>query len=320
MADVPHKRFTYTKANRDILHDSFGHFQQLTFGFTARGLLRPCFPAFGISEPLFYSSPEHATLRRLLTHTPEHPIMRGTILNAITVLIGSALGMLIGYRLSKKVQESVVTGLGLVTLFVGMDNAAQTGNIIIPLLSLVTGVIIGEMLDLDSKLEQFAGWLQTRLGTRLSGGNSEDKRARFIEGFVTASLVFCVGPLTILGSMQDGMGLDSGFQQLAIKSVLDGFAAMAFASSLGIGVMFSVITVLGIQGGFALTGYFAGKFMTTPMINEMTAVGGLILVGLSLVLLDLKKPRIANFLPALLLAPLIVAVARAVGIDIYPNF
>jgi uncharacterized membrane protein YqgA involved in biofilm formation len=246
--------------------------------------------------------------------------MRGTILNAITVLIGSALGMLIGYRLSKKVQESVVTGLGLVTLFVGMDNAAQTGNIIIPLLSLVTGVIIGEMLDLDSKLEQFAGWLQTRLGTRLSGGNSEDKRARFIEGFVTASLVFCVGPLTILGSMQDGMGLDSGFQQLAIKSVLDGFAAMAFASSLGIGVMFSVITVLGIQGGFALTGYFAGKFMTTPMINEMTAVGGLILVGLSLVLLDLKKPRIANFLPALLLAPLIVAIARAVGIDIYPNF
>ena len=114
------------------------------------------------------------------------------------------------------------------------------------------------------------------------------------------------------------MGLPVGFQQLAIKSVLDGFASMAFAASLGVGVMFSVITVFGVQGGLALAGSLAGEFMTDPMIAEMTAVGGLILIGLALVLMDLKQPRMANFLPALLLAPLIVAVATALGIDIYP--
>lgn len=243
--------------------------------------------------------------------------MRGTLLNVIAILVGSSLGLLIGYRISKKIQESIVTGLGLVTLYIGFSNASKTGNIVIPLLSLVIGVTIGEMLDLDRRFQQFAGWLQRRL-TR--GESSEDKRVRFIEGFVTASLVFCIGPLALIGSMQDGMGLDIGFQQLLIKSILDGFASMAFAASLGLGVMFSLFAVFAIQGEFAVAGYFAGKFMTDPMVNEMTAVGGLILIGLSLVLLDIKKPRIANFLPAVLIAPLLVGVAKALGIDIYPNF
>lgn len=260
--------------------------------------------------------------------------MGGTILNAITVLIGSAAGLLIGNRLPQRIQESVITGLGLVTLFVGMDNAGHTGNVILPLFSLVIGVIVGELLDIEAQLEGFAGWLQRRLQSRAAapvavpaetgapaeaGAPADDPRARFIRGFVTASLVFCVGPLTFVGSIQDGMGLDSGFEQLAIKSTLDGFAAMAFAASLGIGVMFSVITVLGVQGGLALAGSLAGEFMSDAMIDEMTAVGGLILIGLSLVLLDVKRPRVANFLPALLIAPLLVAVAEALGITIYPS-
>jgi uncharacterized membrane protein YqgA involved in biofilm formation len=251
--------------------------------------------------------------------------MGGTLLNTLTVLIGSTLGLLVGNRLSQRIQESVVTGLGLTTLFVGLSNANKTGNVIIPLLSLVLGAIIGELLRLDVQLERFAGWLQTRVQGRSAdqpGGegveSSSDRRARFIEGFITSSLVFCVGPLTVVGSIQDGMGLRSGFDQLAIKSVLDGFASMAFAASLGIGVMFSVITVLGVQGGLALIGSLAGEFMTDPMINEMTAVGGLILIGLGLTLLDIKKPRMVNFLPGLLIAPLIVAVATALGINIYP--
>ncbi|MBI5957699.1 MAG: DUF554 domain-containing protein [Chloroflexi bacterium] len=245
--------------------------------------------------------------------------MRGTLLNTLTVLIGSGLGLMIGNRLSQRVQESVITGLGLVTMFVGFSNAGETGNIILPLLSLITGAIIGELLRLDVQLERFAGWLQNRVqGQPVEGVGDQDSRARFIQGFVTASLVFCVGPLTFVGSIQDGMGLDSGFEQLAIKSVLDAFAAMAFASSLGIGVMFSVVTVLAVQGGLALVGGLAGEFMTDPMINEMTAVGGLILIGLALILLDLKKPRMVNFLPALILAPLIVAVGTALGIDLYP--
>jgi uncharacterized membrane protein YqgA involved in biofilm formation len=262
--------------------------------------------------------------------------MGGTILNVITVAIGSLLGLLIGNRLSDKIQESVVTGLGLVTLFVGISNAGKTGNVIIPLLSIATGVIIGELLDLHGALERFGGWLQTKFGgkpqnplppapsplrgegEKIEAAGVMDSRARFITGFVTASLVFCIGPLTFVGSMQDGMGLAIGFQQLAIKSVLDGFAAMAFAASFGVGVAFSIVTVLLLQGGLALAGGVLGNFMSTPMINEMTSVGGLLLIGLSLILLGIKQPRMANFLPALVIAPLLVAVAGALGINIYP--
>jgi uncharacterized membrane protein YqgA involved in biofilm formation len=252
--------------------------------------------------------------------------MGGTILNMITVALGTSLGLLIGNRLSQKIQESVVTGLGLVTLFIGLSNAGQTGNPIIPLLSLVIGVIVGELLNLSGALERLAGWLQTRFApapssappTEGQASPEADPRARFITGFVTASLVFCIGPLTFVGSIQDGMGLAIGFQQLAIKSVLDMFAGMAFAASFGIGVSFSILTILVLQGGLALAGSVLGNFMTDPMINEMTAVGGLMLMGLALVLLDIKQPRMANFLPALVIAPLLVAIAQALGINIYP--
>lgn len=259
--------------------------------------------------------------------------MGGTLLNLITVAIGGSIGLLLGNRLPQRIQQSVMTGLGLVTLFVGLSNAGRTGNVIVPLISLVLGVILGELLDLDGALSRFGGWLQRRVGVAadepeppaaVSSFAGErratplDSRVRFVNGFVTASLVFCVGPLTFLGSIQDGMGLSSGFQQLAIKSVLDMFAAMAFAASLGIGVLFSLITILVLQGGLALAGGALGSFMTTAQINEMTAVGGLILMGLSLVLLDLKRPRMANFLPALVIAPVIVALAAALGINLYP--
>jgi uncharacterized membrane protein YqgA involved in biofilm formation len=239
----------------------------------------------------------------------------GTLLNAITVAIGTLVGLFIGQRLSEHMQESITTGLGLVTLYVGLSNAGQTGNIIIPLLSIVIGVIIGELLDLAGKLEAFAAWLQKRVA-----GDSSDQsqRKRFISGFITASLVFCVGPLTFVGSIQDGMGLPIGFQQLAIKSVLDMFAGMAFAASLGIGVMFSIITVLLLQGGLALLGSLLGEVMSQPMMNEMTAVGGLLLIGLALILLQIKQTRIANFLPALVIAPLLVILGGIAGINIYP--
>ncbi len=247
--------------------------------------------------------------------------MGGTLLNIITVAIGATLGLLIGNRLSAKIQESVVTGLGLVTLYVGVSNAGETGNVIIPLLSIALGAIIGELVNIEQYLERFAGWLQARFTgspAAESDSGADAERARFINGFVTASLVFCIGPLTFVGSLQDGMGLAIGFQQLAIKSVLDMFAGMAFAASLGVGVLFSVITIFVLQGGLALLGSVAGQVMTAPMINEMTAVGGLLLIGLALTLLDIKRPRMANFLPALIIAPLLVAVASAVGINIYP--
>lgn len=251
--------------------------------------------------------------------------MAGTLLNMLTVFIGSGLGLLVGNRLATRYQESVVTGLGLVTLFVGISNANASGNIIIPLLAIVLGALLGEWLRLDHTLERFAGWLQARAG---AGDDTNNARECFITGFVTASLVFCVGPLTFVGSLQDGMGLAVGLQALAIKSVLDGFAALAFAASFGVGVMFTVVTVFVVQGGLALLGMVlvgamgdpnaTAELATNPLIREMTAVGGLILLGLALVLLDIKKPRIANFLPALLVAPALVLLAQALGVPVYP--
>lgn len=264
--------------------------------------------------------------------------MGGTLLNMVTVLIGSLIGVSIGNRLSECMQQSVLTGLGLVTLVVGLDNALSTGNIIIPLLSIVIGVIIGELLRIDAALEGLAAALQRRFGGGLApdgtaSDNSDEApalspRERFITGFVTASLVFCVGPLTVVGSIQDGMGLASGFQFLAIKSVLDFFAGMAFAASFGFGVTFTVLTIFVVQGGLALVGALLVRVLADPTITqtlssnpaviEMTAVGGLLLMGLALVLLDVKRPRVANFLPGLIIAPLLVWIAGLLAIDIYP--
>ncbi|MFW5690864.1 MAG: DUF554 domain-containing protein [Chloroflexota bacterium] len=256
--------------------------------------------------------------------------MGGTLLNTFTVILGSLIGLLLGSRLSDRVQDSVVTGIGLITVFVGVDNAAATGNVLVPLVSVLLGVIIGEMLRIDRALEDFAGWLQRRFAAGAAPAVAppstdddtpesvqDDPRRRFITGFVTASLVFCIGPLALLGSIQDGMGLAIGFEQLAIKSTLDGFASMAFAATFGIGVMFTAISVFAFQGSLALLGSVAGSFMTEPMIAEMTATGGIVLLGLSLVILDLKPIRIANFLPSLLVAPVIVAGADLLGIGLY---
>lgn len=260
--------------------------------------------------------------------------MGGTLLNIITVFIGSGIGMAIGNRLTDRMQQSIMMGLGLVTFVVGLDNAGLTGNIIIPLLSLSIGIIIGELLKIEAALERFGGWLQARF-SRTSEDTDDtpdpqalNPRERFITGFVTASLVFCVGPLTFVGAIQDGMGLASGFQFLAIKSVLDFFAGMAFASTFGIGVMFTVVTILVVQGGLAIFGSVLVQWMgdptltetlnNNPLINEMTAVGGFILIGLALILMDIKRPRVANFLPALIIAPLIVWLASSLGINIYP--
>src|SRR5688572_24235686 len=145
--------------------------------------------------------------------------MGGTLLNMLTVFIGSLIGLLVGNRLPARMQESVVTGLGLVTLVVGLDNTRKTGNIIIPLLATVIGVMIGELLRIDLLLERAAAWLQRKFAGTTEAPDSTagmSARERFITGFVTASLVFCVGPLTFTGSIQDGMGLAAGFQFLAI--------------------------------------------------------------------------------------------------------
>jgi uncharacterized protein len=234
--------------------------------------------------------------------------MRGTLLNVATVLVGTAIGVLLGGRLPERIRRTVMDALGLFTLVIGITNAADAfgpelaaavgrAAVLIVLGSLLVGGVIGELLDIDAAL--------TRLGERLRARVAPGS-GRFVEGFVVASLVFCVGPLTVLGSIQDGLTGD--FELLAIKSLLDGFAALAFASALGIGVGFSALTVLVVQGAIALGAASLEGVLTDAMIAAMNAVGGVLIFAIGLRLLELREIRIANLLPALLLAPLVVGV------------
>ena len=240
--------------------------------------------------------------------------MTGTIINSITVLLGGAIGLFFGARLPERIRETVVAGLGLFTAVIGISMFLSSSNAIIVLCSLLIGGILGEWWQIELGLQHFGAWLESRF----AGGSGEvDQSNRFIHGFLTASLVFCVGPMTILGSIQDGLTGD--YELLAIKSVLDGFAAMAFASTMGLGVLFSVLVVFGFQGGLSMLAAQAQVLINETMMNEMTAVGGILLVGLAVSsLLEIKRIRVGNFLPGLILAPLIVALLGWLGIHVSP--
>jgi len=225
--------------------------------------------------------------------------MTGTILNIITVLIGGTLGMLFGARLPERLKHTVVSGLGLFTAAIGIQMFLKTENPLIVLGALLIGALLGEWWKIEDGLERLGGWLESRFMRGSDGSN------RFIRGFMTASLLFCVGPMTILGSIQDGLTGD--YNLLAVKSVLDGFASLAFASTLGVGVLFSTLIILIYQGGISLLAAQLNAIVTPSMMNEMTAVGGVILLGLAISsLLEIRKIRTGNFLPALAIAPLIV--------------
>lgn len=252
--------------------------------------------------------------------------MVGTLLNIVTVIIGSLIGMTIGNRLSKQVQESIMTGLGLIVVVVALQNAFKTGNILIPLVSIVVGAIIGELIGIEAAVKRFGSWLQTRVQKDTgSADETEASRTRFITGFVTSSILFCVGPMTVIGSVQNGIN-PANIELLALKSTLDLFASMAFASSLGLGVAFSAVSILVVQGGLALVGIAVGGALiaagymdaNNPILRELTATGGIMLLGIALTLLDLKQPRNSNYLPALIIAPLLVLALLALGVKIYP--
>lgn len=238
--------------------------------------------------------------------------MTGTLINAFTVLIGGTLGTFLGHRFPQRMQETVFASLGLFTLAIGLNNSLATGNPLIVLGSLLLGALAGEALQLEAKLERFGQWLQRRLSQGQTGSG-----ARFVEAFVTASIVFCVGPLTIQGAIEDGLRGD--YTLLAIKALLDGFAALAFAATMGAGVLASIIVILGFQGGISLLASLGADVFTPDMIAEMTAVGGVVLLSIGLRLLQVKQIRSANLLPALFIAPAAVALLSALGITYYPD-
>jgi uncharacterized membrane protein YqgA involved in biofilm formation len=234
----------------------------------------------------------------------------GTLINVGTVLAGTLLGILLGSRLPQRVRETVMHSLGLVTLLVGVAQGLEAfrppltaltrGAVLIVLGSVLVGGVVGELLGIERGLDRIGEILKARFGRG---------QARFTEGFVVASLVFCVGPLTIVGSIQDGLTGD--YQLLAIKSLLDGFAALAFASALGWGVGFSALTVLVYQGALSLSATAASGAFSESMIAAMSSVGGVMILGIGLRLLDLRQVRVANLLPALVLAPAVVALLEA---------
>lgn len=229
--------------------------------------------------------------------------MTGTILNAITVLIGGILGTFLGHRFPERMQETIFAALGLFTMVLGIDSALVSENVLVVLGSLLVGALIGEALRLEDRLEALGAWLQRRLSA------DTGETSRFVEAFVTASIVFCVGPLTIQGAIEDGLTGD--YTKLAVKSMLDGFAALAFAATLGPGVLASILVILGFQGGIALLARLGSTFFTEAMILELTATGGVVLLAIAFRLLDLKQIRAANLLPALFVAPVVVAVLEA---------
>ena len=228
-------------------------------------------------------------------------ILTGTIVNVAAVAIGSSVGLLVGARLPKKITTSVFNAMGLFTMFLGVYMALKGQNFLVMVFSLIIGTIAGEMMLLETKVEG----LSDRLKKALKLGNP-----KFTEGMLTAFLLFCMGSMTILGAIDEGVG--NGSEILLTKSLMDGFSSIALASAFGIGVTFSVIPLFIFQGGITLFAYWLGEFFPEVIINDLTAVGGILLIGLGINILELKHIKIMNMLPALLFAILFSWIANSV--------
>lgn len=227
--------------------------------------------------------------------------MTGTFINVGTVLAGTLVGTLVGGRLPEGLQQRVMAGLGLVTLVIGVDSALAWNetNPLYVLGGILVGGLVGEAIGIER-------WLE-RLGDRIQRALAGEGHSTVSEGFVTASLLFCVGPLTVLGSIEDG--LTDQYTQLATKSVLDGFASIALAAALGWGVGIAALTVLVVQGGITLGAGAFDDILTGETLDALTSAGGILIIGISLKLLDLKDVKVGNFLPALVFTPAIVGIA-----------
>jgi len=217
----------------------------------------------------------------------------GTLINTATVLVGGAVGLMVHNRLPERYRHIAFQGLGLITLFLGVSMALKSVNALVLILSVLAGGVTGEWLKIEASLTRVAERLRTIFSVQ---------DGRFSEGVITAFLLFCMGPLTILGAMEEGMG--NGMSLLLAKSVLDGFAAIALAATLGVGVLFSVLPLLLYQGLWTAVGVGLSQLLPDAMVQEISAVGGVLLLGLSFKLLNLLKIQVLNFLPALIFAVL----------------
>lgn len=227
--------------------------------------------------------------------------MLGTLVNTGTVIVGSLLGMGIRSRLPERIVNVVFQALGLFTIAIGISMSLRSDNLLVVVLSLVLGAIIGQWIDIDKYLKRFSDWLQRKSGK----GRASESSGRFTEGFVTATMLFCIGSMSILGPIEDGLGQTPNI--LFTKSLMDGISSVILASTFGVAILFSAVPVLVYQGTITLFAAAMAHFMTDTMIGDLTAVGGVLLIGLGITILKIKELQITNMLPALVVVVILSA-------------
>lgn len=225
--------------------------------------------------------------------------MLGTIVNSLAIIVGGFAGSFFKNKISETYTETIMKALGLCVILIGLKSALQVNNILLLIISLTVGTLIGEIIKIEKGIENIGEWLESKISSKNGIAN----------GFVTASLVFCVGAMSIMGSLESG--LSKNYSILYAKSLLDGIFAIIFSSSMGIGVCFSAISVFIYQGIITLTASLMNQFLITSVVNEMSAVGGLLIVAIGVNMLDIKRIKVGNMLPAIFM-PLLYYMVKSI--------
>ncbi|NLO89777.1 MAG: DUF554 domain-containing protein [Clostridia bacterium] len=230
--------------------------------------------------------------------------MLGNIVNALSIIVGTLIGRLLGKGFSENIKTTVLQGLGVGVLLVGLTMALETNKIIIVLLSILLGALVGEIIGIEEFLDRLGRSLEEKLS---AGGRGGD----FAKGFVTGSLIYCVGAMAVMGALESG--LSGNHSILFAKSLLDGVMSIVLGSTLGIGVAFSALTVIAYQGSITLLAQWISRFMSQEVVAEMNAVGGLLIVGIALKILEIKEIKVGNLLPGILAAFILGVIFQSLG-------
>ena len=231
--------------------------------------------------------------------------MLGTIVNAIAIICGSLLGLLFRKGIAERYKDIIMSGVGLAVILIGIKSALSSDKLMVVIFSVIIGAVIGEILRIEQRLEALGTYLERKVSARSSDTGS------FARGFVTASLVFCVGSMAIVGSLESG--LTGNHQTLFAKSILDGVTSIIFASAMGLGVLFSSVVVIVYQGAITMTAFFMKNLLVDATISQMTSVGGLLILAIGLNLLQITKIRIGNLLPGIFLPLVYFAILQLLG-------
>lgn len=223
----------------------------------------------------------------------------GTLINTGTVLVGGSVGYFIGHRIPENIRTIVVQVIGIATLFMGIDNIMGTHNLVFPLVGMTLGAIVGELLKIEERLESLGAWLKRKFAR-------DGDEGTFVQGFVTATLLFCIGPMTILGAIEDASGKTP--QLYIIKGTLDGFMSIIFVAAYGIGAAFSAISVFVVQGLLTLGGTGIDALLDDRMRTELFAAGGFCVMAIGLNLLEIKRIKLGSLLPGLIITPILVSI------------